>query len=213
MLRIAFDHVQDWVFDLDNTLYPPGADLFAQIETRMSGYIVDTLGVTEREAAHLRDVYWREHGTTLAGLMEEHGLEPDPFLEMVHDIDLSALAPAPELRAAIQALPGRKIVYTNGSRAHAQRVLDARGLTGVMDAFFGVEDAGYHPKPAERAFEKVFTLAELRTSAAAMFEDDARNLAVPHALGMRTVLVGPHEDADHIHHSTEDLADFLSQVV
>lgn len=213
MLNVAFDHVQDWVFDLDNTLYPPEADLFSQIEARMSGYIVETLGVSEHEAEHLRDVYWKQHGTTLAGLMDEHSIEPDPFLHMVHDIDLSALAPAPELRAALQALPGRKIVYTNGSKGHAERVLEARGLAGVMDAYFGVEDAEYHPKPSERAFKTVFGLAELRTGAAAMFEDDARNLAVPHALGMKTVLVGPHEDADHIHHSTEDLADFLSRVV
>ncbi len=213
MLRSAFDHVQDWVFDLDNTLYTPEANLFAQIEHKMSGFIMGALNVTAREAAHLRDSYWKNHGTTLAGLMEEHGLDPDPFLEMVHDIDLSGLAPAPELKAAIQALPGRKIVYTNGSRAHAERVLEARGLAGVMDAYFGVEDADYHPKPAGIAFEKVFTRAELRTSAAAMFEDDPRNLAVPHRLGMKTVLVGPHEDADHIHHSTQDLTDFLSRVV
>ncbi|QHQ35068.1 pyrimidine 5'-nucleotidase [Algicella marina] len=213
MVKAAFDHVQDWVFDLDNTLYDPGADLFLQIESRMSGYIMDALAISEAEAAVLRDRYWRDHGTTLAGLMEEHGLEPDPFLEKVHDIDLSGLLPSPELRAAIAALPGRKIVYTNGSRRHAERVLEARGLGGVMDAYFGVEDAGYHPKPHGLAFERVFALAQLRCSAAAMFEDDPRNLAVPHGLGMKTVLVGPHQEHPHVHHSTEDLVDFLSRLV
>lgn len=207
-----FSHVRTWVFDLDNTLYDPGVDLFAQIESRMSGFITEALGVTEAEAGAMRDRYWRDHGTTLAGLMEEHGLEPDPFLDKVHDIDLAALSPCPLLHRAISALPGRKIVYTNGSRRHAERVLEARGLLSAMDGFYGVEDAGYHSKPERRAFDTVFAADGVETDAAAMFEDDPRNLVVPFELGMKTVLVGPPEEAAHIQHRTEDLADFLSRL-
>ncbi|MEM9814476.1 MAG: pyrimidine 5'-nucleotidase, partial [Pseudomonadota bacterium] len=191
MLNAAFEHVTEWVFDLDNTLYPRDARLFDQIEVRMRDFIMRTLEVTAEEASALRDGYWEAHGTTVAGLMKDHGIDPDPFLAEVHQIDLARLDPAPDLAGRIAALPGRRIVYTNGSRRHAERVLDARGLTRAFDDVFGVEDADYHPKPHQQAFETVFTRAALKASAAAMFEDDSRNLAVPHAMGLTTVLVGP----------------------
>ncbi len=212
MVRASFSHVSYWVFDLDNTLYPREASLFDQIEVRMREYIVSTLGVTAARADELRDIYWRDHGTTLAGLMENHGIDPDPFLHDVHEIDLSVLTPAPDLRLAIDRLPGRKFIYTNGSRRHADRVLEARALTGVFDAIFGVEDADYHAKPSSHAFETVFGRAGLPTREAAMFEDDIRNLEVPHEMGMRTVLVGDEAEVPHVHHSTHDLAEFLGKV-
>jgi putative hydrolase of the HAD superfamily len=209
-----FRHVRAWVFDLDNTLYDPAIDLFAQIEALMNDYIVGRLGVSPDAATAMRRQYWAEHGTTLAGLMAHHQVDADDFLDAVHRIDLSALAPDPALSRAIAALPGRRIVYTNGSRAHAHAVLAARGLSGQFDAVYGLEDAGYHPKPREEAFARVFGLDGLQAAQAAMFEDDARNLAVPHRLGMRTVLVSPEpQEADHIHHHTPDLPGFLSQVV
>lgn len=211
MPAAAFSHVTDWVFDLDNTLYPPSARLFDQIEQRMTDYVMRALGVERDRANHLRDHYWRLYGTTLAGLMHEHGLDPDPYLADVHDISLHPLSPDPSLRAAIAALPGRKIVFTNGSRPYAERVLAARGLGGVFDGIFGVEHAGYHPKPARAAFEAVFALAEVTPHRAAMFEDDPRNLAVPHAMGMRTVHVAPAPVAGaHIEHHTDDLLQFLT---
>ncbi|MEM9428010.1 MAG: pyrimidine 5'-nucleotidase [Pseudomonadota bacterium] len=214
MLNAAFEHVTEWVFDLDNTLYPRDARLFDQIEVRMRDFIMRTLEVTAEEASALRDSYWEAHGTTVAGLMKVHGIDPDPFLAEVHQIDLARLDPAPDLAERIAALPGRRIVYTNGSRRHAERVLEARGLTRAFDDVFGVEDADYHPKPHHRAFETVFTRAALKASAAAMFEDDSRNLAVPHAMGLTTVLVGPADGPEpHVDHVTEDLTDFLSQVV
>ncbi|MHA3916052.1 pyrimidine 5'-nucleotidase [Halovulum sp. GXIMD14793] len=212
MPRAHFSHVTTWVFDLDNTLYPREADLFAQIEVAMMRYIVDALSVSEAEAHRLRDLYWRDHGTTLAGLMAEHGLDPDPFLVAVHDIDLSGLTRDTELRQAIAALPGRKIVYTNGSRGHADRVVAARGLDGLFAAHYGVEDAGYAPKPRRDAFEKVFAMAKLNAAQSAMFEDDVRNLEVPHQMGMRTVLVGGADDAPHVHHHTPDLTAFLMKL-
>ena len=213
MTRAFFSHVETWVFDLDNTLYPPELRLFDQIEVRMTEYVMRNVGVDEAEANRLRKLYWMEYGTTLAGLMAVHGLDPDPYLAEVHDIDLSAIPELVELRAAIDALPGRKIVYTNGSRAHAVNVSAALGLSGAFDALYGIEDADYVPKPAAAAFERVFGRDAHDSRRAAMFEDDPRNLAIPHRSGMRTVLVGPGETAEHIHHVTDDLTGFLRQVV
>ena len=213
MVAASFAHVRAWVFDLDNTLYPPSARLFAQIEVRMTAWVMRTLGVDRATADHLRDDYWRRYGTTLAGLMAEHDADPGPYLEEVHDIDLSALTPDPALAAAIAALPGRRIVFTNGCGPYARRVLAARGLSEVFDAVYGVEHAGFRPKPEQAAFEAVFALDGLSPDCGAMFEDDPRNLAAPHAMGMRTVLVGPVAEArDHIHHHAEDLGAFLSQL-
>ena len=121
MPRAHFAHVETWVFDLDNTLYPPAIRLFDQIERRMTAYVMRALAVDSAEANRLRRHYWQTYGTTLAGLMREHALEPDAYLAEVHDIDLSRVAPAPELRRALGRLPGRKLVYTNGSREHARR--------------------------------------------------------------------------------------------
>jgi putative hydrolase of the HAD superfamily len=174
---------------------------------------MQSLGVPREEADRLRADYWRLYGTTLAGLMHEHGLDPVPYLEDVHDIALDHLAPDPVLAAAIAALPGRRVVYTNGSAPYAARVLDARGLAGVFDAVFGVEHAGFRPKPERQAFETVFASAGINAARSAMFEDDPRNLAAPHAMGMRTVHVAPTpEPAPHIHHHTDDLAGFLARL-
>lgn len=214
MVRIAFQHVRIWVFDLDNTLYPPEARLFEQIERRMTAYVARELLISPDVADSLRAAYWNRYGTTLAGLMAEHGIDPLPFLEDVHDIDLSLLAPDPVLADRIRNLPGRKVVYTNGSEAHANRILSARGLTTAFDAVYGIEQAGFVPKPEAAAFATVFAQAGVIPSHGAMFEDDHRNLAVPHALGMQTVLVGAHDhDVPHVHHKTSNLSAFLSQLV
>lgn len=213
MVASDFAHVRTWVFDLDNTLYDPACRLFDQIEARMRTYVATALSVDMAEADRLRDHYWRQYGTTLAGLMAEHDLDPEPFMIDVHDIDFNHMEPDPQLARAITSLPGRRIVYTNGSRPYAFQVLEARGLTHCFDEVYGVEHAGYIPKPEQAAFEAVFALDGLSPTSAAMFEDDARNLAAPHAMGMRTVLVGPHQAADHIHHHTDDLTAFLSQVI
>lgn len=214
MPKHAFRHVQTWVFDLDNTLYPPQVRLFDQINARMSAYVMRELGLPRAEADALRHSYWKDHGTTLAGLMTHHGIDPDPYLVEVHAIDFSVLPPAPDLAARIGALPGRRIVYTNGSAPYAARVIEARGLDGLFDAVYGIEDAGYRPKPQRAAFEAIFARDGLDSTRAAMFEDDDRNLAAPHAMGMRTVLVGPDPvPAPHIHHHTDDLAGFLGQLV
>lgn len=208
-----FAHVRTWVFDLDNTLYPPSVRLFDQIEQRMTTYVMTALNVSRDEANRLRIHYWRVHGTTLAGLMQEHGLDPMPFLHDVHDISFDRLTPDPSLAEGIADLPGRKIVYTNGSAPYAKQVLAARGLQDVFDAIYGVEHAGFHPKPSRTAFDRVFAQDQIEPTRAAMFEDEPRNLSVPHALGMRTVHVAPaRAEGDHIHHHTDDLPHFLAQL-
>lgn len=205
-----FSHVRTWVFDLDNTLYPPHMRLFDQIEVRMTNWVMQALDVDRAHADHLRATYWKLYGTTLAGLMAEHRIDPEAYLADVHDIDFSVLSPDPVLADRISALPGRRIVYTNADAPYAQRVLQARGLTGLFDAVYGVEHANYRPKPERDAFETVFTLDRLDPTTAAMFEDDARNLAAPHAMGMRTVHIAPDpEPAPHIHHHATDLSAFL----
>ena len=214
MVATEFSHVQSWVFDLDNTLYPPHARLFDQIEVKMTDWVMSAINVDRAEADRLRKHYWATYGTTLAGLMAEHDVDPGPYLTDVHDIDLGHLEQDPSLAALITALPGRKIVYTNGSAPYAQNVIRARGLDGIFDAVYGVENAQFHPKPEQRAFETIFAKDGITPRTSAMFEDDPRNLAAPHNMGMKTVHVAPDPaPAPHIHHHTSDLNDFLSQLV
>ncbi|WP_255588385.1 pyrimidine 5'-nucleotidase [Jannaschia pagri] len=209
-----FAHIDTWVFDLDETLYPPGASLFPQIETRMTRWIQDFLRVDAAEADRLRSQWWHDHGTSLAGLMADHGVAPEPFLEDVHDVDFGGLSPDPILAGLIDALPGRKIVFTNGTADYARNVLAARGLTGIWDAVHGVEHAGYVPKPQRAAYDRVFARDGLTPQRAAMFEDTARNLAVPHDLGMSTVHVAPaRAEGAHVHHHTTDLSAFLRGIL
>ncbi|MFT4150449.1 MAG: pyrimidine 5'-nucleotidase [Paracoccaceae bacterium] len=209
-----FSHVTTWVFDLDNTLYPPSARLFDQIEARMTDWVMTRLSVDRPEADRLRRHYWATYGTTLAGLMAEHGIEPVAYLDHVHDIDMAALSPDPVLAGRIARLPGRRIVFTNADIRYAARVLAARGLSGVFDALYGVEESGFHPKPAPRAYAAIREVDGFDPARAAMFEDDPRNLAEPHALGMRTVHIAPAAaPAPHIHHHAPDLSEFLGRIV
>ena len=214
MLKNSFCHVTQWVFDLDNTLYPPEARLFDQIEVKMSAYVMASLGVDQTTADQLRRDYWRDYGTTLAGLMREHNVDPGPYLFDVHDIDLSHLNKDPALASAIDTLPGRKIVYTNGTAPYAHQVLAARGLDQVFEAVYGVEEANFLPKPELEAFETIFALDGIQPRQAAMFEDEARNLQVPHSLGMQTIPVAPAPvTAPYLQHHTNNLRQFLELLV
>lgn len=204
--------IKHWVFDLDNTLYPPSARLFDEIEQRMEAFIIRELAVDGVEAKRLRADFWHSHGTTLAGLMDVYDIDPHAFLDEVHQIDLSSVTSDPALDAAIRALGGDRVIYTNGSRTHGEHVSKARGVRDAFGAIYGIEDAGFHPKPKREAFERVFSKANINPSLGVMFEDDPRNLLVPAHMGMTTVLVGKDASGDHIHHQTHDLCGFLEEI-
>ena len=209
----SFSEIDTWIFDLDNTLYPPQARLFDQISEKMRHYIRREFDVPMAQADAMRAQYWDEYGTTLAGLMAHHRIDPWHFLNDVHDIDFSVLYPDPNLAKAITELPGRKLIYTNGDKPYARRVLTARGLSEVFTELYGIEDADFRPKPEKAAFERVFATAGIIPGSAAMFEDEPRNLIVPHAMGMTTVLVHKETDeASHIDHKTSDLPRFLTEI-
>lgn len=205
--------VETWIFDLDHTLYHPSARLFDQINARMTAFIMRELGLGRRAADRLRQAYWARDGITLVGLVAEHGVDPVAFLDEVHRIDLGALRPDAALAAAIRTLPGMRIVHSNGARAHAERVLTARGLDGLFARVFGIDDKGFRPKPRPEAYAHVIEATGLDPARAVMVEDDQRNLEVPKALGMTTVWVchAPGEKAGaHVDHRVASLPDFLA---
>lgn len=219
-----FAHVRDWVFDLDNTLYPHRVNLFAQIDRNMTAFVSDLLQVDAIEAKKLQKQYYLEHGTTLKGLMVHHKVDPDAFLQKAHSIDYSPLMPHPELGEAIKALPGRKFIFTNGSVPHAEATARALGILDHFDDIFDIVAADYVPKPAGETYDKFVALNRVDTSRAAMFEDLPRNLKAPKERGMKTVLIVPNNLAeavlesweyagsedDHIDYLTEDLEHFLT---
>mgnify|MGYP005842998293 CR=1 FL=1 len=215
-----FHHVDAWVFDLDNTLYPAQCNLFAQIDDRMGAFIARTLGVDRAEARRIQKQYYVDHGTTLAGLMAVHGMKPEPFLDFVHDIDLAPVEASPTLDAALARLPGKRFIFTNGSVRHAENVAAKLGVLDRFDGIIDIAACGFVPKPQAAAFERFLGHSRAEAGRAAMFEDIARNLEVPHRLGMRTVWVRTQADfatekahygadGDHIHHVTDDLVAFL----
>ncbi len=221
-----FSDTNAWIFDLDNTLYPAECDLFAQVDQRMGEFIANYLDVPFPEARRLQKDYYRTFGTTLSGLMQVHGLKPEKFLDYVHDIDVSMVPVMPELGAAIEALPGEKYIFTNGSRKHAENVAGQLGVLEKFDDVFDIGAAGYVPKPDRQAYDKFLKAHNVTARDAAMFEDMPHNLEAPHALGMVTVLVhSTYYDhpiqhkiqewtapPEHVHHMTEDLRKFLDGV-
>lgn len=222
-----FQTIRDWVFDLDNTLYPHHVDLFSQVDRNMTAYVSELLDLPHDEARKLQKDYYRDHGTTLQGLMLHHDIDPNDFLEKAHAIDYSVVEPDPVLGDAIKALPGRKFIFTNGSVPHAEKVSRALGIRDHFDDIFDIVAAGYTPKPAAPAYERFLARSGVDTSQAAMFEDLPRNLLQPKALGMKTVLIVPHNmeygfaetfervgsDADHIDYVTESLSDFIRRLL
>jgi len=218
-----FTHVREWVFDLDNTLYPHHSNLFAQIDVKMTAYVSDLLQLPRDEARTVQKDFYKRYGTTLQGLMANHNVDPDDFLEKVHDIDYSWIDPDPRLGEAIKALPGRKFIFTNGDRGHAERAARQLGVLDHFDDIFDVVAADLVPKPAAETYDKFRALHRVDCERAAMFEDLARNLTVPKSLGMTTVLVVPRnfeptfseiwerdDVEDQVDHVTDDLAGFLA---
>ncbi len=220
-------HVENWIFDLDNTLYPAECALFSQIDARMTDYVRNRLAMPHDEARRLQKAYYVEYGTTMSGLMHKHDVCPEDFLAYVHDIDLSVIHENKPLAAALDALPGRKFIFTNGSVAHAENVAGALGVLSCFDEIFDIKAADYAPKPRREPYDKFLASHGVAPKSAIMFEDIVQNLEAPHALGMTTVLVHsdaawlddePHEkrparpgdSGDHVHYVTDDLAAFLT---
>lgn len=205
-------HVETWIFDLDNTLYPPEVEFMSLIEGRMTEFVMRETGLGWDEARALQLKYLGENGTTLAGLMANHGVEPMAFLEEVHDVSYDSLTPDPALRAVLARLPGRRLVFTNGHAAHATRVLRSLGLADLIDDVFHLEAAELRPKPDPETYARMVQRHDVRSTASAFFEDTERNLAPAEALGMTTILVGPRaaaSTAPFVHHRTQALAPFL----
>ncbi len=219
-----FRHIRTWIFDLDNTLYRAETALFAQIDHRMTQFVALLLGVSPDEARLIQKTYYRDHGTTLSGLVKLHLTDPEEFLAYVHDIDLTDLKPDHALNAAIDTLPGQRFVFTNGCRHHAQRVLRKTGLTGLFTDIWDIRTMGYVPKPQNGAYDHILTHPDIVPRQAAMFDDIARNLVPAQQRGLTTVWVATESDwsrqgpefpvvlPENIHYETSDLAAFLHTI-
>lgn len=222
-----FSQIETWVFDLDNTLYSPDCKLFDQIDVRMGTFISELLNIDRIEARRIQKDFFFRYGTTLSGLMNEHNVKPAAFLEFVHDIDRTIIPLDQTLDAALARLPGKKYICTNGSVAHAEATMAAIGISSHFDDIFDIHAFDYVPKPARNAYDVMLNRAGFKPETAAMFEDIARNLEVPHNLGMATVLItspnnedgalinrlnGDDAGAHYVHHTTDDISGFLNQI-
>jgi putative hydrolase of the HAD superfamily len=208
-------HVDTWLFDLDNTLYPAESGFMAEVTGRMTDFVQKVTGLPRDQAFRLQKDYLAEHGLTLRGLMLNHGVDPAEFHAIFHDMSLEALAQDPDLVGALSRLPGRRLVFTNADAIHAERVLARLGLAGLFEGVFHIASAGYVPKPSPEAFARMSAAHAIDPGATAFFEDSERNLQPAAALGMTTVLVGPHAPAcaaPFVHHRTDKLAAFLTEV-
>lgn len=222
----AFAGTEAWVFDLDNTLYPRSTNLFRQVDDRIRAYVRRLLNVNEAEAETIQKTFYKEHGTTLRGLMLRHNVDPDDFLQFVHDIDHSVVKPDPALGEALLRLPGKKYIFTNGSRRHAEMIAARLGFPEHFSDIFDIVAANLVPKPERETYDRFLNRFEVQPDRAAMFEDLTRNLIVPKSIGMRTVLVVPPgtrevfhgeweyegRDDDHVDFVTDDLARFVGEI-
>jgi putative hydrolase of the HAD superfamily len=219
--QAAFARVDTWVFDLDNTLYPVECRLFEQVDRRMQAFIAERLSLAPEAARRLQKDYWKRYGTTLRGLMLHHDIPADVYLEFVHQIDLSVLPEDPALKAAVERLPGRKVIFTNGPAHHAAAVLDRLGMASHFETIFDIASFDYIPKPEQAVYRHMLDTLGADPTRCVLFEDTVENLAPAAVLGMTTVLVVPNgrvvevrtDCGEHVHHVTDDLADFLARIV
>jgi putative hydrolase of the HAD superfamily len=212
----ALAHIRNWIFDLDNTLYPASADLFGLMDVRMTAYVAKTLGIDDLvEARRIQKSYFQGHGTTMAGLMATHEVDPHDYLADVHDIDLDVLAEDRRLAELIARLPGRKLIFTNGDEPYARRVLAKLGLSDTFEAIHDIHACAYKPKPHADSYASMIAAFGIDPAASVFVEDMARNLAPAKALGMTTVWIdngseqGHDADRAFIDHRITDLADWL----
>lgn len=206
-------HIDTWLFDLDHTLYPPTAPVLRLIEARIKNYMARLTGLPPDEAWALQKSYLDRYGGAVAGLIEHHGIDPDDFMADIHDVPLDGVEPDPALKAALARLPGRRLVFTNGSAWHAARMLERLGIADAFEDVFHTEAMGYVMKPDQRAFDRLLARYGVDPARTAFFEDRAVNLEPAARLGMTTVLVGPHagdDTQDFVQHRTHLLAPFLA---
>jgi putative hydrolase of the HAD superfamily len=206
-------HIDTWLFDLDNTLYPVESGLGMLVSARITDFVAQLTGLPREAAQTLQKRYLADHGLTLRGLMTHHGVDPDVYHAALNEVSLECLARDPALEAALARLPGRRLIFTNADAGHSARVLERLGLTGLFEDVFHIGSAAFAPKPAIQAFERIIAAHGMVPAATAFFEDAARNLAPAAALGMTTVLVGAHAADDtsaFVHYRTERLAPFLA---
>lgn len=214
----SFRHIDTWIFDLDLTLYPPDANIMAQVRDRIALFVQDFFKVSSQEAHLIRHRYWQKYGTTLGGLMREHHVDPYGYLDFVHDVDLSLLSRAPLLRAHIEALPGRKLIFTNADAPYADRVLVARGLDDLFEDVFDIHRMNHLPKPHPDSYVALCAELEINAKTSLFVEDSAHNLVPAKAMGMKTIWVkhaGETDSSgglDHIDHEIADVAEWLSSI-
>ena len=213
-------HIENWVFDLDNTLYPAGCGLYQYMDARIRRFVSRALNLPEDEAHKVQKGYFRSHGTTLAGMMANHGTDPHEYLEDVHQFPLEALADAPRLADRIAALPGRKFIFTNADALYAKRALSALGLDDIFEAIVDIHACNYQPKPATSAYETLLDITGINPARSIFFEDMARNLAPAKARGMTTVWINNGselgdlaDDFGHVDHRTDCLAAWLDGAI
>jgi putative hydrolase of the HAD superfamily len=209
------NHIDTWIFDLDNTLYPASCKLFDQMHVRMNEFIVQELKVSAKEANRLRRDYYLKYGTSLRGLMVERKMPPTPFLDYVHDIDYGAVVENEALADALDRLDGRKLIFTNGTTKHAVRVLEKLGLKNHFEAIYDIVDSDYIPKPVRTPYDKFVKLYGIRPETSTFFEDIQQNLSVPREMGMTTVLISEKDVTDlpaHIDHVAKDVTKFLDSI-
>ena len=206
-------HVDTWLFDLDNTLYPLDSGLAARMSPRITDFVEKLTGLPRPEALALQKRYLAEHGLTLRGLIDNHGVDPDVYHATFHDVPLDCLVPDPALETALRRLPGRRLIFTNSDDVHTERVVEALGLAGLFEDVFHIGSAAFSPKPSAAAFDAIVRAHAIEPRTTAFFEDSERNLEPAAALGMTTVLVGAHAQAStapFVHHRTPTLALFLA---
>jgi putative hydrolase of the HAD superfamily len=210
-------HIDTWVFDLDNTLYPAACNLFHQVDQRIGAFVANLLGLPADQARVVQKGYLAKYGTTLRGLMVEHRLDPTAYLNFVHDIDVTPIPPNPRLDETLGRLPGRKLVFTNGTVRHAERVMERLGVARHFEAIFDIHAADYVPKPEPVVYDQLISRHAIEPRAAILFEDIARNLKPAHDLGMTTAWVRvdwawaqPGDGAEHVHHVIDDLTQWLA---
>ena len=218
-MTISKETINTWIFDLDNTLYDVGTNLFAKVSKRMTGFIQNKFKLEGSTAKDLQREMFLKYGTTMRGLMVEHGMDPEEFLHFVHDIDVSDLEPDPALKKLLENLPGRRLIFTNGSVPHAQRITEQLGIGHLFEGIFDIVAANFVPKPEPIIYQAMVDEFDVVTTASVMIDDMAKNLIPASNLGIRTVWLKHDKDwsskdfsSEHIDEEISDLKSWLATV-